>query len=190
MNAEPPLAPVARQLRSRPMDRIAILGCGGSGKTFVANQLAALLELPMTHLDAVYYDHDWNPLPQDEFADLQRHLVAPRRWLLEGNYASTLPIRLEAADTVIFLDLPGITCLAGIVQRRLRYRGGQHANGVYDRITWSFVKYVWGYRTSMRPKVQQLIAEHGAHVQLITLSSRRQTKQFLKTLHAEHSTPR
>ncbi|WP_216893422.1 hypothetical protein [Nocardia alni] len=172
------------------MDRIAILGCGGSGKTVVANQLAALLDLPLTHLDAVYYDQQWNPLPQDEFAALQRQLVAPQRWLLEGNYAGTLPIRLEAADTVIFLDLPGITCLAGILQRRLRYQGGQHTNGVYDRITWNFVKYIWGYRKSMRPKVQQLIAEHGAHVQLITLSSRRQTNRFLKTLHAEHSTHR
>ncbi len=173
------------------MDRIAILGCGGSGKTFVANQLAALLELPLTHLDAVYYDSNWNPLAQDEFAALQRQLVSPRRWLLEGNYASTLSIRLEAADTVIFLDLPGITCLAGIAQRRLRYRGGQHSNdGVYDRVTWDFVRYIWGYRKSMRPKVQHLIAEHGAHVRLITLSSRRQSKQFLKTLHAEHSTHR
>ncbi|PPJ36403.1 topology modulation protein [Nocardia nova] len=172
------------------MDRIAILGCGGSGKTYIANQLAALLELPLTHLDAEYYDSDWNRLPQPEFEQLQRRLVSRPRWLLEGNYASTLPIRLAAADTVIFLDLPAVTCLTGILQRRLRYRGGQHTNGVYDRITWSFVRYIWGYRRSMRPRVQQLIAEHGAHVQLITLSSRRQTKQFLKKLHAEHPTHR
>jgi adenylate kinase family enzyme len=165
------------------MDRIVILGCGGSGKTLLANQLAALLELPLTHLDTVYYDSEWKPPAQDEFAEIQRRLVAPRRWLLEGNYASTLPIRLAAADTVIFLDLPAVTCLAGVVQRRLRYRGGQHTNGVYDRITWNFVRYIWGFRTSMRPKLQRLIAEHGAHVQLITLSSRRQTRQFLRTLH-------
>lgn len=33
---------------------------------------------------------------------------------------SSLPIRLEAADTVIFLDLPAWACLWGIIQRRLR----------------------------------------------------------------------
>jgi hypothetical protein len=63
---------------------------------------------------------DWNPLPQDDFAERRRKLVARPRWLIEGNYASTLPIRLVPADTVIFLDLPAITCLAGILQRRWR----------------------------------------------------------------------
>lgn len=190
MTPEPPPRLLGRPIGSRSMDRIAVIGCGGSGKTFVANQLATLLELPLTHLDAEYYDSNWNPLAQDEFAQLQRRLVSGAKWLIEGNYASTLPIRLEAADTVIFLDLPGITCLAGILQRRMRYRGGQHTNGVYDRITWNFVRYIWGYRKSMRPRVAALIAEHGPHAQLITLSSRRQTKQFLRTLHAEHSTHR
>ncbi|MGH3899207.1 MAG: hypothetical protein ACRDTA_13400 [Pseudonocardiaceae bacterium] len=36
------------------MNRIAIIGCGGSGKTHLANQLAALISLPVTHLDGVY----------------------------------------------------------------------------------------------------------------------------------------
>jgi adenylate kinase family enzyme len=170
------------------MDRIAIIGCGGSGKTYVARSVAALLNLPLTHLDGVYYDGDWNPLPPDEFAALQHVLVAGPRWLLEGNYAGTLAIRLARADTVIFLDVPAIPCLIGIVQRRWRYRGGQHAqDGVYDRVTWSFVRYIWGYRKSTRPKVRQLLDEHGGTARLVTLTSRRQTARFMAHLRAESS---
>ncbi|MEU1964137.1 topology modulation protein [Micromonospora sediminicola] len=168
------------------MDRIAIIGCGGSGKSTVARELARILDVPLTHLDATYYDEHWNPLPQDEFAAQQEKLVAGERWLIEGNYAGTLPIRLAAADTVIFLDLPAMTCLWGIAQRRWRYRGGQHQDGVYDRITWNFVRYVLGYRRTMRPRVQNLIQEHGPHVRLITLTSRRQAAQLVKRVRDEH----
>ncbi|WP_027343099.1 P-loop NTPase family protein [Hamadaea tsunoensis] len=162
------------------MERIAVIGCGGSGKSTIAQQLGRALGLPVTHLDAVYYDENWQPLPQDDFAAAQKKLVAAERWLIEGSYAATLPIRLAAADTVIFLDLPARTCLWGIAQRRWHYRGGQHhQDGVFDRITWNFVRYIIGYRKQMRPKVTRLTAEHGPHAMLLTFTSRRQANRFL-----------
>ena len=88
------------------MDRIAIIGCGGSGKTYLANRMAILLNLPRAHLDGIYYDADWNTLSREDFATVQRGLVARPQWIIDGNYASTLPIRLAAADTVIFSTCP------------------------------------------------------------------------------------
>ena len=109
----------------------------------------------------------------DITAALQRNLVTAPRWIIDGNYASSLPIRLQAADTVIFLDLPGWTCLRGIVQRRIRHRGGQqHGIGVYDHITWNFVRYIVGYRRHMAPRVQRLIADHAQTAQVIVLRRR------------------
>ncbi len=184
MSGPPPPTRAGHELPSPPMDRIAIIGCGGSGKTVLARRLADRLGLTVTNLDALYYDDTWNALPQDKFAAIQHELVAADRWIIEGNYASTLPIRLARADTVIFLDLPARTCLWGIAQRRWRYRGGQHADGVYDRITWSFVKYILGYRRTMRPRVNTLVAEHGRHVRYLQFTSRRRANQFLNQFDA------
>ncbi|TDC81860.1 AAA family ATPase [Actinomadura sp. 7K507] len=171
------------------MQRIAIIGCGGSGKTTVGRQLAARIGATITHLDTVYYDEQWNKLDPDKFAALQEELVAADTWVIDGNYAGTLPIRLKRADTVIFLDLPALTCLWGIAQRRWKYRGGQHGTtGVYDRITWSFIKYVWGYRKQMAPRVRELISEHAGHADVRIVTSRRAANQLLAQLTASTAT--
>jgi adenylate kinase family enzyme len=165
------------------VDRIAIIGCGGSGKSHLARELGKVLGVTPVHLDGVYYDQNWKPLDKDQFAGLQRELVAALRWVIDGNYASSLPIRLEAADTVIFLDLPARTCLRGIAQRRLRHWGGQHASiGVYDRITWSFVRYILSYRKQMAPRVRTLITAHAGGAQVIILRSRRAMRAYLAGL--------
>jgi adenylate kinase family enzyme len=167
------------------VDRIAIMGCGGSGKSHLARELGTRLGITPVHLDARYYDQDWKPLGREAFAGLQRDLVAAPRWIIDGNYASTLPIRLQAADTVIFLDLPGWACLLGILQRQVRHGGGQHqANGEYNRITWNFVRYIIGYRKTMAPRVGTLIAEHADGAQVIILRSRRAASRYLATVPA------
>lgn len=172
---------------SRRMERIAIIGCGGSGKTTTGRRLGQRLGVTPVHLDVLYYDGDWNTLPREKFAALQEELVAADTWIIDGNFASTLPVRLRRADTVIFLDLPAVTCLYGIAQRRIgrRLRGhdGQNdATGVYDRITWDFIRYVWGYRRSMGPRVRKLISEHARHADIKILTSRRAASAFLASL--------
>lgn len=155
------------------MRRIVVLGCGGSGKSHLARALARHLELEVTHLDAVYFDEEWNAAPMEAFVATQRRLVAESAWIIEGNYASTLPIRLAAADTVILLDLPARTCLRGIVQRHARYGGGQHPeSGTFNRISWSFVRYILTYRRRMLPRVHMAIREHALSADVVVLKSR------------------
>jgi len=167
------------------VDRIAIIGCGGSGKSSLARALGDTLRITPVHLDGLYYDQDWKPLDKEQFAALQRDLVTAPRWIIDGNYASSLPIRLQAADTVIFLDLPAWACLGGIIQRRLRHGGGQHdAIGVYDRITWNFIRYIAGYRKQMAPRVRQLIAGHAGDAQVVELRSRRAARRYLTAVAA------
>lgn len=166
------------------VERIAVIGCGGSGKSHLARRLGAALSLPVTHLDALYYDTSWNPLAPEAFAALQRDLVAAPAWVIDGNYASSLPIRLAAADAVVFLDLPALTCLWGIAQRRLR--------GSPERITIEFLRYVLHYRRAMRPRVRQLLATHASHTRVVTLTSRHSTSRWLRhatSLRGATSTP-
>ena len=53
---------------------------------------------------------------------------------------------------MIFLDLPGRTCLWGIASAGSGTAAASTtAIGVYDRITWNFVRYILGYRAHDGP---------------------------------------
>jgi hypothetical protein len=68
----------------------------------------------------------------------------------------------------------------GIIQRRLRHGGGQHnAVGVYNRITWNFIRYIAGYRKQMAPRVRELIVGHAGDAQVVVLRSRHATRRYL-----------
>jgi adenylate kinase family enzyme len=167
------------------VQKVAIVGCGGSGKSYLARELARLIEAPVTHLDAEYFDDQWNPLPMEKFEARQRDLVAAPRWVIDGNYNSTLHVRLEAADTVIFMDLPTRSCLRGILARQLRHgRGQNRVSGVYNRITPGVLRYVLGYRRTMRPRVQAKIEQFATGAEVIVLTSRSHARRFLSSVTA------
>ena len=66
------------------------------------------------------------------------------------------------------------------IQRRLPHGGGQHdAIGVYDRITWDFIRYIAGYRKADGPRVRQLIADHARDARVVVLRSRREARRCL-----------
>ncbi|MEV0994826.1 topology modulation protein [Nonomuraea sp. NPDC050202] len=166
------------------MNRVAIVGSGGSGKSYVARELGRLLDAPVTHLDAVYYDDEWNPLPPEKFEAAQRELVAAPRWVIDGNYNSSLHVRLEACDTVVMMDVPTWAALWGIVSRQLRHGAGQHTSGVYNRIHWGVITYVATYRRRMRPKVLAKIHHLAAGKQVVFLTSRAKTRRWLEQVAA------
>ncbi|MFF9016644.1 topology modulation protein [Streptomyces sp. NPDC014870] len=170
------------------MKKVAIVGCGGSGKSYVARELGRILDAPVTHLDAAFYDDEWNELPMEKFAALQRELVARPTWVIDGNYNSTLQIRLEACDTVVLMDVSTVAALYGIFSRQFRHGAGHKGNGVHNRIHWGVVKYVATYRRKMRPRVMAKIEEYASgRGDVVLLANRRQTRRWLRKAAAERS---
>ncbi|MDK9494341.1 topology modulation protein [Streptomyces katrae] len=168
------------------MKKVAIVGCGGSGKSYLARELGGILDAPVTHLDAAYYDDAWNELSTEKFTALQRELVAQPRWVIDGNYNSTLQIRLETCDTVVLMDVSTVAALYGILSRQIRHGAGHKGNGVHNRIHWGVIKYVATYRRKMRPRVMAKIEEFASgRADVVLLSNRRQTRRWLRKVDAE-----
>lgn len=167
------------------MKRILIIGSGGAGKTTFARTLASRTGLPLTHLDQLFWHPGWVPTPDDEWDRLIAQLIARDAWILDGNYGRTLPMRLEAADTVIFLDLPPLVCMWRIFRRQLRYFGRirpDSAPGCPERLSWEFVAWVWTYRRRRRPGIMRRLDAVRATKRIVVLRSDNEVRAFLEGL--------
>ena len=167
------------------MKKILVIGSGGSGKTTVAKEIAERTGLPLIHLDQLFWHPGWVPTPDQAWDRVIAEISARDEWIMDGNYGRTLPVRLEVADTVVFLDLPRLVCTWRIVKRHLRYARRTRpdaAPGCPERLTWEFVSWVWTYRSRRRSDILRRLDAVREQKQVMVLRSQREVQRFLAAL--------
>lgn len=104
---------------------------------------------------------------------------------MDGNYSGTLDIRLEACDTVIFLDIARRVCLWRALKRGLMYRNGRRpdmAQGCDERFSLEFIHWVWSFPKRTRPEVLKLLGENAPRKNVIRLRTQVEIERFLNGL--------
>ena len=107
--------------------RIHIIGGAGSGKTTLACQVAARLDIPVYLLDEIYYGSDIYFKNDGEthrsldilLADVSR-IAAQSAWVTEGSYLWWTEELLRRADIIIWLDIPWRIAAWRIIVRQVR----------------------------------------------------------------------
>lgn len=167
------------------MERIIIIGCGASGKSTLANRLGVIIGLPVVHLDRIFWlPGNWNHLDRAEFDRLLEMELDKPRWILDGNYDRTLPIRLEKCDTVIWLDYNRYICLFQWVKRVISNWGkarGDMAPGCKEWFDPEFACWIWKFNKSNRKRYQELLSKQNEK-EVYILKNRRQLKKFLRNM--------
>ncbi|WP_198338400.1 adenylate kinase [Labrenzia sp. VG12] len=145
-----------QELTAQNMNRVLIAGCPGSGKSQAARALGQLTGLPVIHLDSHYWLPGWQHPTKAAWRATIQELVARPRWIMDGNFADTLDLRLAAADTLIYLDFSTLLCATRVARRTLfghgKSRGGELPEGCVERIDWPFFRFVLNYREDHREK--------------------------------------
>jgi adenylate kinase family enzyme len=160
----------------------------GSGKSTFSRALSAKTGLPVIHLDFHYWKPGWVKPSEEEWRKKQRNLLAGVAWIADGNDEKTLDLRLERADTVVLLDTPWWTCASRAFVRGLRKPVGEMPEGCEDSVKrrlldeWRLVGVIWRNRRSEPEGVRGIVSEHGQHVTLHVLRSKRAAEGFVSGL--------
>jgi hypothetical protein len=115
--------------------RVLVIGMAGSGKSTFARALSAKTGLPVIHLDVHYWRPGWVKPSEEAWRETQRSLLSGDAWIMHGNDLQGLELRLERADTVVFLDTPWWTCACRAFMRGLLKPVGEMPEGCEDSLS-------------------------------------------------------
>lgn len=164
--------------------RILIIGSSGSGKTTLSLELAKITGLPLIHLDQHYWKPGWQSTPKEEWRPKVATLCAGESWIMDGNFGSTMDLRMERADTIIFLDFPRTVCIMGYLKRLLTNWGKSRSEmpeGCKESLDIEFMRFIWNFpKVSGQGIREKLNLQQGKIIHV--LKSRRQVKDFLRKL--------
>ena len=164
------------------MERIIIIGCGGAGKSTLARQLGEKLDIPVVHLDKLFWHPGWVESTKEEIDGKIRAEMEKPRWIMDGNYNRTLSERIGRCDTIIYLDFSRFACLMGVCKRILTTYGQVRPDmgeGCPERIDLEFLKWVWNFNKNKRESIYKLLNE-AEDKETIVLKNRRAVKKFLE----------
>jgi len=109
------------------MRKVAVIAsASGCGKTTVGRLLATRLGVPFVELDALNHGPGWTEATAEQLRARVAPIVATDGWVIDGGYRGKLgDLVLEAADTVVWLDLPRREWLPRLFRRTVRRIAGK-----------------------------------------------------------------
>ncbi len=162
------------------MNKIIVIGCPGSGKSTFSRELNKITAIPLHHLDNMYWNADKTVVEKQVFLDRLSSVLDKNEWIIDGNYASTMELRIRACDTVIFLDYSANICLEGIRQRRGKVRSDMPWVEA-DKDDEEFIEFIKNYKEQNRPKVMELLQKY-SYKDIHIFSNREKEQEFLSKL--------
>ena len=160
------------------MKRVVVIGCPGAGKSTFSRKLAAKTGLPLHYLDMIWHRADRTVIGREEF-DLQLgRLVKEDEWIIDGNYARTLPVRLAHGDTVVFFDLPSEICIEGAKSRLGQERVDMPWTD--DELDPEFLQWIVDFPRDVVPEINRHLKNYDKTI--IRFHSREEADVFISAL--------
>lgn len=167
------------------MKKVLVLGPSGGGKSTFSRKLGELLSLPIVHLDSHYWQENWTPTEREVWREKCRKMADEPEWVMDGNYRSSIDIRLPKADTVIFLDTPTLKSFFRVFKRLMEFRGRvrpELKKGCREKMDWDFFKWILFFNRKNRPEILDLLKSVENDIDVHILKTEKERDDFLEMM--------
>lgn len=161
------------------MKKVIVIGCCGSGKSTFARHLHACTRIPLFHLDQLNWNADKTTVEKTVFLKRVKEVIEKDTWIIDGNYGSSMEMRMQACDTVFFLDYPVDICIQGIYDRVGKVRTDMP--WVEDEADEDLIEFVKNYEKEDRPEVLNLLSKY-KEKDIHIFHTRKEANAYLESL--------
>ena len=158
------------------MKKIVVIGCPGAGKSTFARKLKEMTGLPLYYLDQIWHKADRTTVSKEEFDAKLREIIQQDSWIIDGNYLRTMECRLDACDTVFFLDYPLEICLEGAKARIGTVR--EDMPWVETEFDEEFRQWILDFPKDQIPVIYELLKKYETEKEIIVFKSRDEAEKF------------
>ena len=158
------------------MKKIIVIGSPGAGKSCFSRELSFLTNIKLFHMDNLYWHEDKSHISHEELVRKLNDIMVNDTWIIDGNYISTLELRIKESDTIFYLDYPTEVCIEGIKSRVGKKR--DDIPWVEDELDNDFLKFVEAFKTETKPQIESLLEKHN-YKRLYRFSCRDDMNKYL-----------
>ena len=164
------------------MKKVIVIGCPGSGKSTFSKKLNEITNIPLYHLDLMYWNNDKTIVEKEVFLNKTVETLKKESWIIDGNYRSTMELRIKEADTIFFLDYDIDLCLESVINRV----GHKRSNlpWVEDKLDEEFIDYIKNYQTTNIPYIFELFNKY-QNKKIYIFKNRTEAENFLNSINKE-----
>lgn len=173
--------------------KINVIGTSGSGKSTFAKKLSTALNYPYIEMDKIFWGPNWKSPTDEEFFGKLRAALSEQRWVLDGNYTRTVPIKWEKVELVIWLDYSFSRTLFQAIRRAISRAWSKEelweGTGIRESFHKSFFSkesIIWWTITThgkVRAKYEDYLSDSKfSNIKFVRLRSHKEARDFLKKI--------
>jgi len=176
--------------------KILILGCSGSGKSTLTRELEQLLKIPILHLDRIWHTTNYDDEAQKFLRKTQIDFMTENEsFIVDGNYTSSMDIRMPHANFIIWFRIPRYLCLYRVISRSIKQKlkletrsdMADEFQEKFDREYIKFLKFIWHFEKNHTPKIEELLKQRKPNCQVVLVRNKKDKTQLLKEFKATSS---
>lgn len=156
--------------------KIIVIGCPGAGKSTFSRKLHNVTKIELFHLDALYWKKDCTHITREELIAKQKDIFMLDSYIIDGNFKSTLEMRIKEADVVFLFDLPTEACIEGARNRK----GNKPEMPCELPSNDELIDFIKKFNTDIVPVMRDLFRKYNSNV--IAFHSHKEADDYIENL--------